>query len=339
MRAFDGLAPWLDESFARLSAAALAGRLGHGWLLSGPRGVGKSNLAFVLADRLLEGRLAAAPPGPAAPRELLKATAALADGIDLHPDLHRVRAEEGKRTIAVEQIRAMTAELALTPHIAGLKLVIIERADTMTTEAANALLKSLEEPTPDTWLFLLAERPGRLPATVRSRCQQLALRPPDADTTRQWLARDELAADGLPGALRGRAPLALAALLDDEENYNNYNKIYMNIKLLSEGRADPHVIADDWHRGDTELALGCLIENLQARLRGRLVPGHSNPITDSRAGLTENRLRAIPTAALFAGLQQAEHLREQLGRGTNVELALKALLLGLEPSDRQRVRT
>lgn len=338
MKAFDSLAPWLADDFARLAAAALAGRLGHGWLLSGPRGIGKTNLAYLLTDRLLAGRLADAPPAPATPRALLAAQAALAEGIDLHADLHRVRAEEGKRTIAVEQIRAVKSELALTPHIAGMKIVIIERADTMTTEAANALLKSLEEPTPDTYLFLLAERPGRLPATIRSRCQQLSLRRPDDATTAAWLGDDGLALGDLHGAPLRHAPIALASLLSDEDSSKNYKGIVGDIKALSEGKADPHAVADRWHRGDTELALGCLISALQARIRARLVPGHSNPITDSASGLTENRHRAIPAEALFGGLQQAERLREQIGRGTNVELALKALLLGLGQPDGQRVR-
>ena len=88
------------------------------------------------------------------------------------------------------------------------------------------------------------------------------------------------------------------------------------------------------------LALGCLIESLRDTIRCRLVPGHSNPVTDEETGFTDNPRSAIPTDALFAGLQIAENLREQLelGRGINVELALKALLLGLELPPNQRVR-
>ncbi len=333
MRPFDRLCPWLGETLGRLEQAALAGRLGHGWLIGGPRGIGKANLAYVLADRLLAGEAGGEPPAAAGPGEIVAAYAALEEGMDLHPDLHRVRAEEGKRSIAVEQIREMTAALALTPHRAGRKIVIMERADTMTTEAANALLKSLEEPTANTYLLLLAERPGRLPATIRSRCQQLGLRAPDAEALAAWLEREGLSAAGLPGGAGQRAPISLAGLLKDEELNSQFLKLHNDIKRLSEGVNDPFSVAEEWQKGDTELALGCLIEHLQTRIRGRLVPGHSNPVTDSGQRLAENDAKPVPTTALFAGLRMAENLREQLGRGTNVELALKSLLLGLELPD------
>jgi DNA polymerase-3 subunit delta' len=307
-------------------------------LISGPRGVGKSNLAYVLADRLLKHRVGTAAPPAATARDAVSIYLQLAQAFDLHADLHRIRPEEGKRSIAVDQVRAMTADLALTPHIAGIKVVIIENAEAMTTEAANALLKSLEEPTANTYLFLLSERPGRLPATVRSRCQKLLLTAPGPQLTLAWLAADGLVADSQPERLLGRAPIASAMRLADEDKTNNYNTLFNNINDIYDGKADPHAIAEAWHKGDTEFALVCLAESLQATIRQRLVPGLSNPITDARRRLTDNSRQEIPTETLFAGLKMAENLREQLGRGTNVELALKALLLGLELPD-QRVIT
>ena len=338
MNHFTELCPWLASYLAQLEAAALDGRLGHGWLISGPRGVGKANLAYVLADRLLSGRVGTPPPPIASPRDIIAAYGEFAEAVDLHPDLHRVRPEEGKRSIAVEQIRAMTTDLSLTPHIAGLKVVVIESAEAMTTEAANALLKSLEEPTPNTYLLLLAERPGRLPATVRSRCQQLVLKAQTAAASQTWLAGDDLYAAGQSERMLSRAPIAVAGQLLDDDNSSNYKELQNTINRLYEGKADPHAIAQAWHKGDTELALVCLAESLQASIRQRLVPGHSNPITDGRGQLTDNSTLKIPTEALFAGLQMAENLREQLGRGINVELSLMALLLGLELPD-QRVMT
>jgi DNA polymerase-3 subunit delta' len=339
MKRFDRLCPWLGGALEQLEAAALGGRLGHGWLISGARGTGKANLAYVLGDRLLFGRIGTAMPAAASAEEVLASYAALAQGIDLHPDLHRVRPEEGKRTIAVEQIRGVTEELALTPHMAGLKLVVIEHADRMTTEAANALLKSLEEPTPNTYLLLLAERPGRLLPTVRSRCQQLPLKPPPPALTRQWLGASGTPIERWPPGLVRQAPIAAATLLMDDELLSNYKILTNTIKAFYEGKADPHTVAEDWHRGDTEMALACLIESLQAAIRGRLVPGLSNPITDSAGPLADNPGQEIATDALFAGLRMAENLREQLGRGINVELALQALLRGIEPPRGQRVNT
>lgn len=335
MKPFRSLCPWLTEPLAMLEAAAGSGRLGHGWLISGPAGIGKRNLAYVLAGRLLEGEAGKPMPEAARPREIVGACRALAEASDLHPDLHRVRPEEDKRSIAVDQIRATISGIGLTPHVANKKIVIIEAAESMTTAAANALLKSLEEPTANTWLFLLAERIGRLPATIRSRCQQLPLKAPDVETTVRWLAQDGLDARGLPRTTLTRSPLNAARAAED--NDNNYKKIADSLNMLYHGRADPHAIAQAWHRSDPELLLGCLADSLRSRIRYRLVPDRWTPITDTDAPVADNDPVQVPIGTLFEGLEMAENVREQIGRGINVELALEALLLGLAPSQSSRV--
>jgi len=333
------LCPWLDEPFERLARAAAGGKLGHGWLVTGARGIGKRNLAYLLADRMLSGKLGSPAPAAAGARAIAAAYADLAADLDLHPDLHRVRAEEGKASIAVDQIRATTADLALTPHLAGLKLVIIERAESMTIEAANALLKSLEEPTPNTWLFLLAERPGRLPATIRSRCQHLRIRPPTAEGVTEWFERDGVVTAGLPAERLATAPIAWAERLIDEEKTKEISKLIEDLKAITQDRADTHELARRWQKGDLDLALECLSVSLRGRIREQLIPGLSNPFTDRAPAMTENGRRPVPIDALFAGLKMAENLRDQLGRGINEELALTALLLGLQQPDDRRVNT
>lgn len=338
MRAFETICPWLADALETIEAAARSDRLGHGWLIAGPANVGKRDLAYVLALRLLNGRIGSPLPGPASPAEILARYAALAEPGDVHPDLHRVKAEDDKLTISVEQVRDTTAALALTPHMAPAKVVVIESAERMTTAASNALLKSLEEPTRDTYLFLLAERPGRLPATIRSRCQRLVLKRPPPEATRAWLEGAGLATDGLPPALLSGAPLAAAQAAIDTENINKYKDISVSIDALYRGRADVHTMAASWDKGDTALALDCLAASLRARIRGRLIPERSTPVTEHTSPFDDNS-GDVPSERLFEGLDMAENLREQIGRGINVELALKALLLGLEPPGTSRVRS
>ena len=329
------LCPWLSDSLERLEQAEAAGRLGHGWLFSGPRGVGKNNLAWVFADRLLNRQGGAGLPAAASTDDVLATYAEPAAIAEIHPDLHRVAPEEGKQTIAVEQIRDMTADLTLTPLAGQHKVVVIEQADRMTREAANALLKSLEEPLGNTYLLLLAERPGRLPATIRSRCQFLPLRLPDPEQTAQWLAESGLDQSRLPANLGRLAPIILAGLLRDDEKLILYNKLYTNLDALSKDSADPVAIADEWQKLDPELALGCLIDSLRSTIRHSLVPG--NRITEADGLIMDNWMRRSSIGALFARLRMAENLREQIGRGTNIELALKALLLGLDVANDQRM--
>lgn len=337
MKSFETICPWLTGPLATIEAAARRGRLGHGWLISGPPDIGKRDLVYVLASRLLHGQAGTAIPGSASPGEIVARYAEVDEVDGWHPDLHRVRAEEGKRSIAVDQVREMTASLALTPHVAGLKIVVIESAERMTTEAANALLKSLEEPTPNTYLFLLAERPGRLPATIRSRCQRLTLKSPARAATLAWL-EDAGLAEALPAALANGAPLAAARSALDKDNLSKYKEIYNNIHQVYKGKSDPYTIAERWDKGDTALALDCLIESLRTRIRRALVPERSTPVTDPGLQFNDNSGEAFSSEVLFEGLQMAENLREQLGRGIKVDLALKALLLGLEPPETIRVQ-
>jgi DNA polymerase-3 subunit delta' len=337
MRGFETLCPWLFEPLETLERAARAKRLGHGWLIGGPLDTGKRNLAYVLAERLLRDEIGRSVPKIAKPREILAAYDRFSSSVDLHADLFRLRAEEDKSTISVDQVREMTANLTLKPLIAGLKVLVIESAETMTTSAANALLKSLEEPTPNTYLFLLAERPGRLPATIRSRCQKIVLHPPTGDAVIEWLESDGLREVHAPPSLLTRAPLTVARALIDTDYLINYNDLYSDIKSLYEGSSDPHAIAERWKNDDPELGLTCLIESLQDKIRRRLGAGRWNPVTDSGAQLADNSVSGISTEALFEGLKRAEQLREQLGRGTNVALALRALLVGLDQSKVSRV--
>lgn len=330
------LCPWLVAPLASLATAADAGRLGHGWLLSGPRGVGKLNLAYVLADRLLAGAPGSSLP-LAGPRSIVSAYNELAEPIDLHADLHRVRQEDDRHTIAIDQVRELISSLALTPHVAQAKVVVMEDAETMTPDAANAILKSLEEPTRNTYLLLLAERPGRLPATVRSRCQHLRIQGPPLAAARQWLAADGIESEGLSPALLQRSPIAAARIAIDSDNLSNYKELQTTLGLLLEGEIDPHVLAGSWAGGDVDLALSCLIERLRLAIRAALVPGHSNFVTDPSRGLSENSATRSDVDSLFAVLQMAENLRDQLGRGLNVELALKSILVGLVRGDARRL--
>ena len=167
-----------QQAEAALAAAMTSGRLHHAWLITGPEGIGKATLAYRFARRLLAG-----PPA--------------GGGLALdpsHPVFHRVAAgshadlltveravdEKTRRRraeIVVEDTRAVGAFLHLTAAEGGWRVVIVDGADAMNRNAANALLKVLEEPPPRAILLLLATSPGRLLATIRSRCRRLALEP------------------------------------------------------------------------------------------------------------------------------------------------------------------
>lgn len=202
--------PWLESTCRMLSRRIAAQRLGHAPLVHGPRGLGKRALADWLARRLL-----CSQPRGDAPCGECQACRLIDSGT--HPDLFVVEIAEEKQVIGVDQVRELIECLQLTASMGSQRVGLMPQADTMNTNAANALLKTLEEPPSGAWLVLVAEQPARLPATIRSRCQQLPLRPPDAATGADWLAGqrpDDSAAHRRAALeLSGGAPLAARDML------------------------------------------------------------------------------------------------------------------------------
>ena len=321
------LLPWLKPAFAQLEHARSADHLGHAWLLSGPEGIGKSNLALAFANRLLGH---AAPLESLEPDEAVAAFAGRHDPTGRHPDLHWLFPEADKETISVEQVRDLIESLNLTAHRGGAKVVVVEPAEAMTIPAANALLKTLEEPAKNSVLLLVSHRTGRLPATVRSRCQQLKLGPPTAAAIAAWLGVEPAAVVEAERRV-GRAPREIAALLKGDNNLL-FNELERLIADICEDRADPVAVAQAWAKDRPALVLGWLKRRLHDEARSRAVTDVSTRITVAPTATLHNAWRAVPVRTLFDLYERTEKLANQLGSGLNVELALQALLSSFQTS-------
>ena len=154
----------------------------HAWLLAGPRGVGKAHFARLAAVRLLSEAA-----GPAVDADALETpsdhpTAKLI-AAGSHPDMRWLQRLESEKTgslarnISVEQIRTLGEFMGLTPALSDWRVVVIDSVDNLEPSAANALLKMLEEPPPNTIFLLVSHSPGRLLPTIRSRCRRLEFHP------------------------------------------------------------------------------------------------------------------------------------------------------------------
>ncbi len=193
------------EAAERMFLAALhSGRMPHAWLITGPKGVGKATLAFRMARALLAAPAAEAgtaglfgdAPKPAATLDMDADLAVFRRVAELtHSDfrlLRRSLTDKGKLRgeIVIEDVRAAIDFLRLTPAEGAWRVLIVDSADELNRNAANALLKILEEPRPRTVLILVSHAPGRLLPTIRSRCRRLALAPlSDAAMTEALQAR------------------------------------------------------------------------------------------------------------------------------------------------------
>lgn len=158
-------APWLDAAVERLRAQRE--RLPHALLVAGPLGWGEDRIANALA------------------LDLIGADANRAASEVAHPDLRWVAPEGG--VIKIGAVRGIIEFLVQTPHLAGRKVAVIQDADKMNLNAANALLKTLEEPPAESFLALSTSSAARLPATVRSRCQRIAIQPLGYQAVLSWL--------------------------------------------------------------------------------------------------------------------------------------------------------
>ncbi len=205
-----------QDAPARAAEEAFAsGRMHHSWMITGPKGCGKATLAWRLARRVLgaapldqRAPLGSDPQDPVCRR--LEARS--------HSDLLLIRRPWNEKTkklrgeITVEAARRAPDFFSRSASDGGWRVAIVDSADELNTNAANALLKTLEEPPKRGLLLLIVNAPGRLLPTIRSRCRRLSLRAPDAAACAHWLesahgvsARDAEGAAALAGGSPGRA--------------------------------------------------------------------------------------------------------------------------------------
>jgi len=299
-------APWLQRAFERALASLSEGRLGHGLLICGPALLGKRALASALSLRLLcTGATGAqAACGQCRACRLLRA--------GTHPDLHAVTFAlndkgEPRSVITVEQIRELGEKIALSAGLSGAIVATIDPADALNANAANALLKTLEEPQPGRYLILLSDSPQRLPATIRSRCQRIELRVPALEEARACLLHEGLPADRIDAALKfADGHPGQARALIEEDGLALREAVRRDLAALAAERAALSDTVKRW---------------LEDRPAQRLT--HA-------AALVRERGRAQPGAAGFERLaswyDQANRVRAQLETPLRHDLLLGELL-------------
>ncbi len=172
--------PWQAEAWSRFNQQLTDGNLPHALVLAGMPGSGKSRLALALA-RLL---LCRAPSGGLNCGKCHSCEMSVAGS---HGDFRWLQPDEKGRAIKIDQVRELVTFMTKTASFGEHKVVVLAPADAMNTNAANALLKSLEEPSPGTFLVLVADRIHGLPATIRSRCQIIKVPAPAAESGGAWL--------------------------------------------------------------------------------------------------------------------------------------------------------
>ena len=243
---------WFEAAQREIRAALAGDRLAHGILIHEDAGAGGLAFARWIAQLLSCREPERAPCGEC--RECRWVAA------DQHPDVTRLAPLEDSNYIVVDQVRELIAELALTAHGRGYKVAIFTPADALFPNAANSLLKTLEEPPRRTLMLLVTSQPARLMATVRSRCSRIRLKGPTAAEAATFLE----AARG-PGpwaealAATGGGPFSLLDA-DPESLAKLRNETIQAMNEIGAGKLQPPGVAERWTAKGADIAarLACL---------------------------------------------------------------------------------
>ncbi|WFC61951.1 DNA polymerase III subunit delta' [Pseudomonas sp. REST10] len=255
--------PWQENLWQQLAGRA---QHAHAYLLHGPAGIGKR----ALAERLMARLLCLSPNGLDACGNC-KSCHLLAAGT--HPDNFVLEPEEADKPIKVDQVRELVEFVVQTAQLGGRKVVLLEPAEAMNLNAANALLKSLEEPSGNTVLLLISHQPSRLLPTIKSRCVQQACPLPSEAVSLVWLAQalpeqgDEERADLL--TLAAGSPLA-ALRMHAQGVREQRAQAVEGVKKLLKQQVSPSQLAESWNALPLNLLFDWFCDWAQLMLRYQL---------------------------------------------------------------------
>lgn len=307
--------PWQSTQWQRIQQQVEAERLPHALLLAGPQAVGKRTFARALTAQLL----CAAPQygvacGNCKSCQLLMAQA--------HPDAYWLAPEEAGKAVKIDQVRDLVERMAQTAQQGGRKVAVIAPAEAMNRNAANALLKTLEEPAGSALLVLISDAPGRLLPTIRSRCQRLDFPIPPRGDVQEWLQPQASSTEKLEQALaeaEGR-PMQARDLLTGEDAVIR-RELDDELAAVLNRELSVLAAADRWKQREWMALLYWLESRVMRALRAQ-VASQSTPSS------VVTQLAQVPAVALFGLLDQLRALLNQTLAGTNPnqQLALESFL-------------
>lgn len=334
-----------DGAEQTLLDAFNAERLHHAWLISGPRGIGKATLAYRFARFLMvhgadggeaglfgdapaPDSLAVAPDHPVFRRITAEGHGDLL-GIERKPD---PKTGKLKTVISVDDVRAVGHFMHKTASEGGWRIVIIDSADEMNVNAANAVLKVLEEPPARAIILLVSHNPGRLLPTIRSRCRRLQLRPLEDDTVAGLITRyhpDVTPADAGVLARLAEGSIGRASDLVDEGGLALYSEVTRLLDTLPGVDVMAlHALADKVAKAGADQAFQTLHELFRWWLGRLILKGAGGRISANEA---ETALldRLLGRAPLDRWLEVWDKSTHMLARTTAANLDRKQVVLNV----------
>lgn len=312
--------PWQRPLWETVAASIRGDRLGHALLIAGPAGAGKRHFAACITAALWCRHRDADGTACGLCPDCLQVIS------EAHSGYFQLRVEDGKRDIAVDAVRVLIEKLTITQYDGRAKVAIIDPADSLNVNGVNALLKTIEEPTPGSHLLLVSNRPQALVPTLRSRCQRLAIAAPAREAAMAWLrsasgGKFDDAAIARSLELASGAPLKALELLDG--NGLAIRDTWARSLLdLASGRGEPVPIAEDISKTDPQAWVQWLYGWLTGLLRLRVASG-----SGSDQALT-NLSQRLPAELLDRYLAEVQSALERIHGAADKKLVIESLLIG-----------
>lgn len=226
------LPPWLHDYWGKVASYIEQDRLPSAFMLVGDKGLGLPNFSVAFANRVI----CLSPNAEDMACGFCEACVLFNAGN--YPDFFHLQPEEGKSSIKIDAIRELSASLALSNQFSKPRIVIIDPADAMLSQASNSLLKTLEEPNEDTCLILIAHDASKISATIRSRCQVVTVKDIDLGVAKSWLEEQGCNDADLYLNLSNYSPI-LAQNLWEKNILEKRATLWNDFKLLVDGKLDP----------------------------------------------------------------------------------------------------
>ncbi len=329
---------WQQKDWQHLLQYQNTKKIPHALLLTGNKGLAKFEFAILWANTLLCETLSHMELLDNMAMACGHCTACELFAANTHPDFMLIQPEEEGKAIKVAQIRKLVEFVSLTQSRSNRRVIVISPAESMNMNAANSLLKTLEEPPENTLIILVSSKPHSLPATIRSRCQHFPVSTADTATMQSWLAQagqysqDEV---DLALSLTENSPVNAQFYLDSAILRIN-DELLNDWKMLASGQAKPTAIAEKWLKQPENVPIRLVYTWLVDMIRYHsLNQGHSRPLDDNARVLFYHKgdtslqklAISIPVKRLFVIYDKVIEILKLGHTSLNKQLHLESLLI------------
>jgi DNA polymerase-3 subunit delta' len=321
--------PWQETHWQQITRQRRQNRLPHALLFQGPAGTGKKDFARALAHALLcnQPEESGSACGHCEACKLLHA--------GTHPDLRLLKPTPPANTtssnpvlsIKIDALRDMYRALAETSQFGGYRVAVIEDADRMPVQAANSLLKTLEEPGRDTVLILVSSHPHRLPVTIRSRCQLIRFQVPETSAALTWLEESGIRDAGKALNIAHGAPLLARDFL--ENHADERDMLVKALKASSRGEASIQY-AQKLAQMPKQQLLSWLLDWVSDLGRLKTCGSVAELVNEDQRSVLEHSASQADTVRIFRLQDQINELIRAEGIALNQQLLWENLLISLD---------